>query len=167
MESQPSTAVVTGASRGIGRAIAKRLARAGHHIVAVARSREELAALAEEIEDAGGRCTPLVVDLTDPARVQAAFEGIPADVLVNNAGMGVLKPFIELTPDEWEVMVDLNVNALYHATRALLPGMLERGRGHIVLIGSIAGRSAFIGGSCYASTKAFVTAFGESLMLEV
>ena len=88
-------------------------------------------------------------------------------MLVNNAGVGFLKPFLELTPEEWHTMVAVNFNALYHVTRVVLPGMIERRRGHIVVIGSIAGRSAFVGGSCYGATKHAVMGFSESLMLEV
>jgi NADP-dependent 3-hydroxy acid dehydrogenase YdfG len=159
-------AVVTGASRGIGRAIAQRLA-SSYEILAVARSRTELAELAREIEKTGGECTVLPLDVADAAAVATALAGRRADVLVNNAGVGILKPMLELAPEEWRRMVDVNFNALYHVTRALLPGMMERGAGHIVNIGSIAGRSAFVGGACYAATKHAVMAFSECLMLEV
>jgi NADP-dependent 3-hydroxy acid dehydrogenase YdfG len=87
--------------------------------------------------------------------------------LVNNAGVMTKKPFLELTPHEWHEMVDVNLNALYHATRAVLPGMVRRGSGHVVIIGSIAGRSAFDGGTCYTATKHAVMGFSESLLLEV
>lgn len=160
------TAVVTGASRGIGRAIALRLAR-DYEIVAAARSRDELDALAREIERAGGRCRTVAVDLRDECAPAEVFKDIEADVLVNNAGVGFIRPFMELTSDEWHTMVDVNVNALYHVTRALLPGMLERRRGHVVIIGSISGRSAGSGLTCYGATKRFVQGFAESLMLEV
>lgn len=160
------TAVITGASRGIGRATALRLARE-YDIVAAARSGGELETLAQEIRAAGGSCTPVVVDLTRPADVARAFGGMRADVLVNNAGVWYQKPFLELAPEEWNRMVDVNFNALYHVTRAFLPGMVERRRGHVLIVGSIAGRSAFIGGSCYAATKHAVAGFAESLMLEV
>jgi 3-oxoacyl-[acyl-carrier protein] reductase len=160
------TALVTGASRGIGRAIALRLAPS-HTIVAVARSTTELDALAAEITSTGGICRPVPLDVTDADAVAGSLRGIDVDVLVNNAGVGTLKPFLEITPAEWRTMVDVNFNALYHVTRAVLPGMLARGRGDVVNIGSIAGRSAFVGGSCYAATKWAVMAFTESLMLEV
>jgi 3-oxoacyl-[acyl-carrier protein] reductase len=109
----------------------------------------------------------IVVDVADPASVERAFAGMQADVLVNNAGVGALKPFVELTPEEWRRMVDVNFNALYYVTRCFLPGMLERGLGDVVTIGSLAGRNAFAGGSCYAATKWAVIGFTESLMLEV
>ena len=159
-------AVVTGASRGIGRAVALRLG-ATHHVVALARSQSELDSLANEIRSGDGSCDTIVVDVADGQAVARALDGVRADVLVNNAGIGHLKPFLELTPEEWNAMVDVNFNALFHVTRAVLPGMVERGRGHVVMVGSIAGRSAFVGGSCYAATKHAVMGFSESLMLEV
>ncbi|MDB4874624.1 MAG: short-chain dehydrogenase/reductase [Gemmatimonadetes bacterium] len=159
-------AVVTGASKGIGRAVALRLATT-HDIVALARSDEELESLAQQIERGGGSCRPRVVDITNPKAVASALAGIHADVLVNNAGVGTLKPFMELTRDEWTQMVNVNFNALYDVTRALLPSMIARKSGHVVNIGSIAGRSAFAGGACYAATKHAVVAFSECLMLEL
>jgi NADP-dependent 3-hydroxy acid dehydrogenase YdfG len=159
-------AVVTGASRGIGRAIALRLART-FDIVALARSKDKLAELAEEIRAGGGDCRVVPVDLRDPKAVARALQDVDAEVLVNNAGLGPIKPFLELTSDEWHSMVDVNFNALFHVTRAVLPRMIEHKRGHVVIIGSIAGRSAFVGGTCYAGTKHAAMAFAECLMLEV
>ena len=160
------TAVVTGASRGIGRAIALRLGTT-HHIVAIARTQRELETLASDVRSGGGSCDTIELDVADAKAVARALEGVRAEVLVNNAGVGYMKPLLELTSEEWHAMVDVNFNALFHVTRAVLPGMVERGRGHIVMVGSIAGRSAFVGGSCYAATKHAVMGFSESLMLEV
>jgi 3-oxoacyl-[acyl-carrier protein] reductase len=159
-------AVVTGASRGIGRATALRLA-ADYEIVAIARSDDALESLAQEIEASGGLCRPRVVDVTEPAAVRAALAGIDAQVLVNNAGVGTTKPFVELTRDEWMRMVDVNLNALFDVTQALVGPMIERRSGHIVFIGSISGRSAYPGGTCYAATKHAVMGLSESLMLEL
>lgn len=159
-------ALVTGASRGIGRAIARRLA-ADHDIVAVARSAPDLEMLAAELRGAGAGCRVLPLDLADADAVAAALAGLHADVLVNNAGVGVIRPLLEMQPDEWRRTLDVNVNALYHVTRAVLPGMVERGRGHVVNIGSMAGRSAFAGGTAYAASKHFVVGFSESLLAEV
>jgi 3-oxoacyl-[acyl-carrier protein] reductase len=161
-----SVVLITGASRGIGRAIAMRLAPS-HHIVAVARSAAQLREVAAAIQASGGSCEDLVLDITDWSAVAGALEGRRVDILINNAGTGPVKPLLDLNPGEWHRMVDLNFNALYHITRALLPGMIERGSGHVVNIGSISGRSAFVGGACYAATKHAVMAFSESLMLEV
>ena len=163
---QRPTALITGASRGIGAAVARRLSST-HHIVAVARSQPDLESLASEIQGAGGTCDVRQADLSSARAIATALDGVHADVLVNNAGVGFLKPFLELTPEEWHTMVDVNFNALYYVTRAILPGMIERRHGHIVIIGSIAGRSAFVGGTCYGATKHAVMGFSESLMLEV
>jgi NADP-dependent 3-hydroxy acid dehydrogenase YdfG len=159
-------AVVTGASRGIGRAIALRLS-AGYDIVAVARSRDALDSLAGEIAAKGGACRSAVVDVTDPDAVSKALSGLDAQVLVNNAGIGVLKPFMELTREEWTKTVDTNLNALFDITRAVVPSMIARKSGHVVIIGSISGRSAYVGGTCYAATKHAVMGLSESLMLEL
>lgn len=159
-------AVITGASKGIGRATAVRLAGA-YDIVAVARSADELASLADEIARTGGTCRAIPLDITDPVAVASELTGIDAQVLVNNAGVGTLKPFMELTRDEWTRMVDVNFNSLYDVTRAILPAMLARKSGHVVVTGSVTGRTAFAGGTCYAATKHAVMAFTECLMLEV
>lgn len=160
------TAVITGASRGIGRATARRLA-AEWEIVAVARSARELESLRREIEDAGGDCSTIELDVTDAAAVRRALSGIEAEVLVNNAGIGVMKPMLELTVDDWRSMVAVNLDAVFYVTSALLPGMVQRGRGHVVNIGSLSGRGAFVGGSCYSATKHALVGFSESLMMEV
>ena len=160
------TALVTGASRGIGRAIALRLA-ATHDIVAVARSADDLQQVKAEIERAGGRCRTIPLDVTDGAAVRERLADVDADVLVNNAGVGVMKPLLEMEPDEWAAQLDTNVNALYHVTRAVLPGMVRRGRGYVITIGSLAGRNTFAGGTAYTGTKHFVNGWSESLMLEV
>ena len=160
------TAVVTGASRGIGRAVAARLSKQ-YDIVALARSASPLDELAREIGGKGGSCRPIAVDLRDRDAIAKALQGVDAEVLVNNAGLGPVKPFLELSSEEWHTMVDVNFNALFHVTRALLPEMTRRRRGHIVVIGSIAARSAFVGGTCYAGTKHAAQAFVECLNLEV
>lgn len=159
-------AVVTGASRGIGRAVATRLA-ATHSVVALARDNEKLRTLVREISDAGGHCDARPVDLRSPGDIQRVLDGLQADVLVNNAGVITKKPLLRLTPDEWQEMIDVNLSALFHVTRQLLPGMIDRRRGHIINIASIAGRSAFPSGTGYVATKHAVLGFSESLMLEV
>jgi short-subunit dehydrogenase len=159
-------AVVTGASRGIGRAIAKRLA-ANYEVVAAARSADQLESLSREIAAAGGSCRSVAIDIADPAAVARSLGGIDAQVLVNNAGMGVLKPLLELTREQWMQMVNLNFNSLFDVTRAVVPAMVARRSGHVVIIGSIAGRSPSVGGTCYAATKAAANSFAESLMLEL
>jgi NADP-dependent 3-hydroxy acid dehydrogenase YdfG len=160
------TALVTGASRGIGRATALRLS-AAYDIIAVARSASELASLKKEIEIGGGVCRTIALDIADEKAVGTALRGLAVDVLVNNAGVATMKPFLELTSAEWHRMVDVNFNSLYYVTHALIGGMVQRKRGFVVTIGSLAGRNTFVGGSCYAATKHAVNGFTESLMLEV
>jgi len=160
------TALVTGASRGIGRATALRLS-AAYDIIAVARSAAELASLKSEIEIGGGVCSTIELDIADEKATTAALRGLEVDVLVNNAGVASMKPFLELTSAEWHRMVDVNFNSLYYVTHALIGSMVERRRGFVVTIGSLAGRNSFVGGSCYAATKHAVNGFTESLMLEV
>jgi short-subunit dehydrogenase len=160
------TALVTGASRGIGRAIALSLAPT-HDLVLTARSPGALDGVARDAATRGAAVRVIPCDLSDPAAIASALAGAACDVLINNAGVASLKPFLSLTPAEWQSMVDVNVNALYHVTRAVLPGMVERQRGHVITIGSTAGRNTFTGGSCYVGTKHFVMGFSECLMLEV
>ena len=160
------TAVVTGASKGIGRATALRLSPQ-YDIIALGRNEDELRSLGAEIAERGGRCTAIGVDLRDPAAIATALQGVHADVLVNNAGVLRKKAFIDLTPDEWAEMMDVNVNAIYHVTHAVLPGMIARGAGHIINVSSIAGRSIMLGGSGYNATKHAVQALSECLMLEL
>jgi NADP-dependent 3-hydroxy acid dehydrogenase YdfG len=159
-------ALVTGASRGIGRAIATQLA-GQYDLILVARDHERLENVAATCRELGAQVRTLILDVADGPGTAAALAGLHVDVLVNNAGVAVLKPFLELTAEEWHRQVDVNVNALYHVTRAVLPGMVQRGRGHVCIIGSTAGRNTFVGGTCYTGTKHFVMGFAESLMLEV
>ena len=146
--------------------MAVRLA-ATHRVIGVARDAIRLRELCDEIAATGGDCRPLAVDLANATDIEQGLNGIEADVLVNNAGVITKKPFTNLTPAEWHEMMDVNVNALFHVTRQLLPGMIARGHGHIVNIASIAGRSAFPGGTGYVATKHAVLGLSESLMLEV
>ena len=159
-------ALITGASRGIGRAIALRLAPT-HDLILVARDEALLAAVAGECEPLGASVQCIAADVQNGLMTSQQLAGLHVDVLVNNAGVAVMKPFLEMTAEEWHRQVDVNVNALYHVTRAVLPGMVSRGHGHVCIIGSTAGRNTFVGGTCYTGTKHFVMGFAESLMLEV
>src|SRR5258705_2124006 len=167
MASASSSILVTGASRGIGRAIALRFARDGWSVVGVARKQSELDAVGAEVRALGASYRAIALDVADGAAVATALRDVDVDVLVNNAGVGILKPFVDLTAEEWHQMVDVNVNALFHVTRAVLPGMMARNSGHVCTIGSIGGRSGFAGGTCDGATKGFVTAWAENLMIEV
>ena len=159
-------ALITGASRGIGHAIALRLA-GQHDLVLVARSAGELDELAARCRESGAQVQTIPADITNFLDIARLLTGLHVDVLVNNAGVATFKPFLEMTSEEWHRMVDVNVNSLYHVTRAVLPGMVERGRGHVCIIGSMAGRNTFANGSAYAGTKHFVMGYAESLLMEV
>lgn len=159
-------ALITGASRGIGRAVALRLAQ-DYEVIATGRATDHLDSLRREIEEAGGSCNTLALDLRNPAEIARALDGLDVDVLVNNAGVMHKRPTAELSAEEWNEMVAVNLNALFHTTKAVLPAMFRRGSGHIVNIASITGRTAFAGGAGYSATKHAVMGFSESLMLEV
>jgi 3-hydroxy acid dehydrogenase/malonic semialdehyde reductase len=148
-------AFVTGASSGFGAAIARRFAADGARVIAAARR-------AERLGDIGPDVLPLQLDVRDRAAVDDAIAGLPddfaaVDVLVNNAGLALgLEPAHEADLDQWEQMVDTNCKGVLYCTRALLPGMVERGRGHVITIGSIAATYPYPGGNVYGATKAFV-----------
>jgi 3-hydroxy acid dehydrogenase/malonic semialdehyde reductase len=157
---------VTGASSGFGAAIARRFAAEGHRVVAAARRTEKLAELGAEI---GPNLLPVAFDVSDRAAVGQAVAGLPAefadvDLLVNNAGLALgLGPAQQADLDEWDRMVDTNCKGLVYCTRALLPGMVARGRGHVVNLGSVAGTYPYPGGNVYGATKAFVRQFSLNL----
>jgi short-subunit dehydrogenase len=151
--------LVTGASSGIGRATALRLLQDGAEVLALGRNGPAL-------ELTGGR--PIVCDLLDRAQIdRAVADAGPVDVLVNNAGFGWAGPLHELDPDLLEQLVRVNLLAPVLLTRALLPGMLERGRGHVVNVGSIVGLVGARREAGYASTKGGLVAFTESLRQEL
>jgi 3-hydroxy acid dehydrogenase/malonic semialdehyde reductase len=157
---------VTGASNGFGAAIVRRFAAQGWRVVALARRQDRLAALAAELGDS---VLPVRLDVRDAAAVQDTVAGLPAefaaiDVLVNNAGLAKgLKPAQEADLDDWQEMIDTNCTGLVTCTRAVLPGMVERGRGHVVNLGSVAGSYPYPGGNVYGATKAFVHQFSLNL----
>jgi 3-hydroxy acid dehydrogenase/malonic semialdehyde reductase len=163
---KPGTAFVTGASNGFGAAIVRRFAAQGWRVVALARRQDRLAALAAELGDS---VLPVRLDVRDAAAVQDTVAGLPAefaaiDVLVNNAGLAKgLKPAQEADLDDWQEMIDTNCTGLVTCTRAVLPGMVERGRGHVVNLGSVAGSYPYPGGNVYGATKAFVHQFSLNL----
>ncbi len=166
------TALITGATEGIGRAIALALGRAGYQVGVCARTPSRLRALLEELRAAGITAHGVPADVGVEADVTALVAEVTAalgavDVLVNNAGVAVLRPFDQLTLDEWDTTMATNLRSLFLVTRAVLPGMRARQQGAIVNIASLAGRNGFAGGTAYTASKHAVLGFARSLMLEV
>jgi NADP-dependent 3-hydroxy acid dehydrogenase YdfG len=159
------TAVVTGASSGIGEATARRLADEGFHVYCVARREDRVRALAEEIDGTAVRC-----DVTSPADV-AALAGVVGDrldVLVNNAGGAVgADPVATARAEDWRAMYEVNVIGLLNVTQALLPALVATGAGTIVNVGSTAGRIAYEGGGGYTAAKHGTQVVTETLRLEL
>lgn len=166
------TALITGATEGIGRATAFALGRAGYKVGVCARTPSKLRALLDELAAAGITAAGYPADVGLEADVATLISHLtaalgPVDVLINNAGIAVLKPFAELTLDEWDATMATNLRSLFLVTQAVLPGMRERRRGSIVNISSLAGRNGFAGGTAYTASKHAVLGFSRSLMLEV
>ena len=165
-----TTVFVTGASAGFGEAIARRFAAGGARLVISARRAERITELAKEL---GGDVLPLTLDVRDREAVAGAVYGLPPefaaiDVLVNNAGLALgLEPAHRADLDDWDAMLDTNCRGLTYCTRALLPGMVERGRGHVINLGSIAGTYPYPGGNVYGATKAFVHQFSLNLRADL
>ncbi len=163
---QPAVVLVTGASSGFGEAITRRFAAAGARVVAAARRSDRLQGLAAGL---GPRVLPVTLDVRDRAAVADAIAGLPdefaeIDLLVNNAGAALgLSPAQDADLDDWEQMIDTNCKGLAYCTRAVLPGMVARGRGHVVNLGSVAGIYPYPGGNAYGGTKAFVHQFSLDL----
>jgi short-subunit dehydrogenase len=167
------TALVTGASSGIGRELARLFAADGHSVVLVARRKARLEELARELE-AGGRVKawPLACDLAAPGGIESllqtlAAENVQVDFLVNNAGVGTTGPFVDSPPEAEVAMAELNVTAVVRLTRALLPGMLARGHGRVLNVGSTAGFQPGPFMATYYASKAFVNHFSEALAYEL
>jgi len=164
-----SVAVVTGGSRGIGRAVAEHAVGRGARVGLVARHRDTLQATLESL---GGAGAVAVADVADRAGLETALAELtavlgPPDILVNNAGLGAAGPVAALPVEAIERVMAINYLGTVYATKALLPGMLERHRGHIVNIASVAGRFAAPGEAAYSATKFAVVGFSQSLALEL
>jgi 3-oxoacyl-[acyl-carrier protein] reductase len=165
-------ALVTGAGKGIGKAIALALAAEGAHVGLIARSEADLSVLASEIQANGGKASYAMADISDRAALESAVSLItgnlgPIDILINNAGTGKFGKFLELEPNEWERQIKVNLFGVYYATRAVLPHMIERQSGDIVNISSTAGKNGSAGTSAYSASKFGVFGLSESLMQEV
>ncbi len=169
MRWQGTTAVITGASRGIGRAVALAAAAKGARVGLIARDKADLEKV---LADCGGRGAIAVADVADPAQLSDAITALeaelgPTDILVANAGIGAYGAFVDITAEEIERIVRVNVLGTAHAIHAVVPGMIERRRGHLVTIGSIAGRIGSPFEAIYSATKFAGVGLTESLVVEL
>ena len=166
-------ALVTGATSGIGEACAHKLAGNGYNVRITGRRAERLEVVANELRVLGAEVLPLAFDVRDREAATAAMNGLPAawqeiDVLVNNAGGAWgLEPEYEGNYEDWDTMIDTNIKGLLTMTRLVVPGMVERDRGHVVNIGSVAGDAAYGGGNVYCATKSAVKALSDGLRIDV
>jgi len=165
-------AIVTGASAGIGEAVALALAEAGASVVLTARRRDRIEALKARIEMAGGAAIAVEADVIELAEVQAVASAAAeafghVDILVNNAGLMPLSPLAECRVEDWVRMVDVNVKGVLHGIAAVLPSMIARKSGHVVNVGSLAGRRPFPGGAVYSATKFAVRSLSWGMHLEL
>jgi 3-hydroxy acid dehydrogenase / malonic semialdehyde reductase len=164
-----ATTLITGATSGIGRACARAFSDLGSRVIVTGRRAERLEELAEELP---GAAHPLAFDVRDREQVAAALDGLPEDwqridVLVNNAGLALGKePMHEGSLDEWTQMLETNVLGLLHVTDRILPKMVERGHGHVINIGSNAGREVYPGGAVYCASKAAVDRITKGMRMD-
>jgi 3-hydroxy acid dehydrogenase / malonic semialdehyde reductase len=164
------TILVTGATAGFGAAMTRRFVRDGHRVIAAARRTDRLQALHDEL---GAAVLPVTLDVTDAASVAALPDSLPqawqeVDVLINNAGLALgLDPAHKASAADWDQMVAVNVSGMMHMTHALLPGMVERNRGHIINLSSTAAIYPYPGGHVYGASKAFVTQFSLNLRADL
>lgn len=165
-------ALVTGAGKGIGRAVALALAQEGVHVGLLARTEKDLIAVAGEIKLLGVKTSVVTADVSKIDEVNAAVKKVlnelgPIDILINNAGTGTFGKFLELEPEVWENQIKINVFGVYYTTRAVLPQMIERKAGDIINISSTAGKTGSAVTSAYSASKFAVFGLSESLMQEV
>lgn len=167
------TILITGATSGIGLACARKFAENGDKVILTGRNEQRLAEICKALTDKGAQVLTLAFDVRDSEKAKEYIDGLPAewkeiDVLVNNAGLalGVDREY-EGDIEEWSTMIDTNIKGLLTMTRLIVPGMVERNRGHIINIGSVAGDAAYAGGSVYCATKAAVKALSDGLRIDV
>lgn len=171
---QDQIALITGASSGIGAACARLFAQGGAKLVLAARRQDRLEALAAELSQSySSQIYLLPMDVSDRLQVEATLKSLPqpwanVDVLVNNAGLSRgLDKLYQGNIQDWEEMIDTNIKGLLYVTRLLVPGMIDRGRGHVINIGSIAGHQTYPNGNVYCATKAAVRVLSEGLKLDL
>jgi 3-oxoacyl-[acyl-carrier protein] reductase len=166
-------AVVTGATRGIGRAIAESLLRSGAAVIICGRTRESTERAASELKQAtGGDVLGVPADISQWDQVRRLFETAAShfgglDILVNNAGYGVFRPIQEMTREDWSAVIDLNLTGVFYCCHHALPLLRQRGAGYIIQISSLAGTNAFAGGSAYNASKFGINGFSEAIMQDL
>lgn len=165
-------ALVTGAGKGIGRAVAVALAREGVHVGLLARTESQLKEVAEEVTALGVKAAVVAADVSDITAVNSAVSQVKqvlgaVDILINNAGTATFGKFLELEPAEWEKNIQVNLMGVYYTTRAVLPDMIGRSTGDIINISSTAGQRGAATTSAYSASKFAVIGLTESLMQEV
>jgi 3-oxoacyl-[acyl-carrier protein] reductase len=165
-------ALITGATEGIGRATAFSLGRAGYSVGVCARTPSKLRTLLDDLAQAKITAAGLPADVGIESDVKSLVTTVtaalgPIDVLVNNAGVAILKPFDQLSLDEWDTTMATNLRSMYLVTREVLPAMRARKQGAVVNISSLAGRNGFAGGTAYCASKHAVLGFSRALMMEV
>ncbi len=164
-------AFITGATSGFGKAFAERIVKAGGRVIATGRREDRLKALADAAPE--GRCLTRVMDIRDPASILASLADLPEafapiDILFNNAGLALgLGKAHEADLADWDTMIATNVTGLAHVTRAVLPGMVARNRGHLINMSSVAASYPYPGGNIYGATKAFVRQFSLNLRCDL
>ncbi|RSK47779.1 3-ketoacyl-ACP reductase [Hymenobacter rigui] len=166
------TALVTGAGKGIGRAVAVALAKEGVRVALLARTETQLQDVAREIEAQGGQAVVVTANVADRAAVEVAVQQAlgqlgTIDILINNAGIGTFAKVVDMAPEEWENIIRVNLLGAYYVTRAVLPQMLERQTGDIINVASTAGQRGAATTSAYSASKFGLLGFTESLMQEV
>lgn len=166
-------AVVTGSTRGIGRAVARALVERGDHVIVSGRAASDALAVAGELTAFGpGEAHGIPCDVRDPAACDALIQGAVErfgglDVLVNNAGVGRFAPIHELEPADWDLQMRTNLDGVYHCSRNAVPHLVSRGGGWIMNVGSLAGRNPFAGGAAYNATKFGLLGLSEAMMLDL
>lgn len=167
------TVLITGATSGIGEACARKFAEGGYNVIITGRRAGRLESLKAELEKAGARVRTLQFDVRDAEAASAAVGSLPEewsriDVLVNNAGLALgLDKEYEGSQEDWNIMIDTNIKGLLTMTRLIVPGMVERGSGHVINIGSVAGDAAYACGNVYCATKAAVKAITDGLRIDL
>ncbi len=165
--------LITGATSGIGLGCARKFAENGDKVILTGRNEQRLTEIRKELTDQGAEVLTLAFDVRDREKAKKYIDDLPEewkqiDVLVNNAGLALgLEPEYEGNLDDWETMIDTNIKGLLLMTRLIVPGMVERNRGHIINIGSVAGDAAYAGGNVYCATKAAVKALTDGLRIDV